>query len=129
MDEVLGARDRRHVRGHLLLGRPDVRLVLVLAGRSLDAPVLLHRDRRAVGLLAAVLLAQARRREKWCRQGTGGAGRRARRGRRPVRAAASVAVGAPDAEGPFERILLASEGRAIPDAAVTRVIELASRAG
>ena len=29
------------------------------------------------------------------------------------------------AEGPFERILLASEGRAIPDAAVERVSELA----
>jgi nucleotide-binding universal stress UspA family protein len=35
-------------------------------------------------------------------------------------------VSAP-AEGPFERILLASEGRAIPDAAITRIIELASR--
>ena len=31
----------------------------------------------------------------------------------------------PAAEGPFERILLASEGRPIPDAAIARVIELA----
>src|SRR5581483_12470442 len=29
------------------------------------------------------------------------------------------------AEGPFERILLASEGRPIPDAAIDRVVELA----
>jgi nucleotide-binding universal stress UspA family protein len=35
-----------------------------------------------------------------------------------------------DAEsGPFERILLASEGRQIPDAAVARVLELARRSG
>jgi nucleotide-binding universal stress UspA family protein len=31
----------------------------------------------------------------------------------------------PGAAGPFERILLASEGRPIPDAAIARVIELA----
>ncbi|MGI8507559.1 MAG: universal stress protein [Solirubrobacteraceae bacterium] len=37
------------------------------------------------------------------------------------------AVDAVDAEGRFERILLASEGRAIPDAAIGRVIELARR--
>jgi nucleotide-binding universal stress UspA family protein len=33
------------------------------------------------------------------------------------------------AEGPFERILLASEGRPIPDAAIDRVIELARPGG
>jgi nucleotide-binding universal stress UspA family protein len=33
----------------------------------------------------------------------------------------------PEAEGPFERILLASEGRAIPDAAIARVVALARR--
>ena len=32
-------------------------------------------------------------------------------------------------EGPFERILLASEGRPIPDAAIDRVVELAKRDG
>jgi nucleotide-binding universal stress UspA family protein len=32
-------------------------------------------------------------------------------------------------DGPFERILLASEGRPIPDAAIQRVIELAAPAG
>jgi nucleotide-binding universal stress UspA family protein len=31
------------------------------------------------------------------------------------------------AEGPFERILLATEGRPIPDAAIARVVELARR--
>jgi nucleotide-binding universal stress UspA family protein len=33
------------------------------------------------------------------------------------------------AEGPFERILLASEGRPIPDAAIDRVVELARSGG
>jgi nucleotide-binding universal stress UspA family protein len=33
------------------------------------------------------------------------------------------------AEGPFERILLASEGRPIPDAAIDRVVELARPRG
>jgi nucleotide-binding universal stress UspA family protein len=33
------------------------------------------------------------------------------------------------AEGPFERILLASEGRPIPDAAIDRVVELARPGG
>jgi nucleotide-binding universal stress UspA family protein len=45
-------------------------------------------------------------------------------------AAASVLVSAPEEPaGPFERILLASEGRPIPDAAVARVVELASGSG
>ncbi len=35
----------------------------------------------------------------------------------------------PAEAGPFERILLASEGRPIPDAAIARVIELAQPAG
>jgi nucleotide-binding universal stress UspA family protein len=35
----------------------------------------------------------------------------------------------PNANGPFERILLASEGRPIPDAAIARVAELAARSG
>jgi nucleotide-binding universal stress UspA family protein len=35
---------------------------------------------------------------------------------------------APGTDGPFERILLASEGRVIPDAAIARVIELARQA-
>jgi nucleotide-binding universal stress UspA family protein len=34
---------------------------------------------------------------------------------------------APGPEGPFERILLATEGRPIPDAAIARVIQLANR--
>jgi nucleotide-binding universal stress UspA family protein len=33
----------------------------------------------------------------------------------------------PGPEGPFERILLATEGRPIPDAAIARVIQLANR--
>jgi nucleotide-binding universal stress UspA family protein len=37
-------------------------------------------------------------------------------------------VSRPEADGPFERILLASEGRPIPDAAIARVVELARRA-
>jgi nucleotide-binding universal stress UspA family protein len=41
--------------------------------------------------------------------------------------AASVSLSAPEDEGPFERILLASEGRPIPDAAIARVVELARR--
>jgi nucleotide-binding universal stress UspA family protein len=41
-----------------------------------------------------------------------------------------VLVSEPDeAAGTFARILLASEGRPIPDAAITRVLELASRSG
>jgi nucleotide-binding universal stress UspA family protein len=40
-------------------------------------------------------------------------------------APAAAPVSRPGAEGPFERILLASEGRAIPDAAIARVVELA----
>jgi nucleotide-binding universal stress UspA family protein len=45
--------------------------------------------------------------------------------------AASVAlpIDGIGAEGPFTRILLASEGRAFPDAAIERVIELAGRSG
>jgi nucleotide-binding universal stress UspA family protein len=44
--------------------------------------------------------------------------------------AASVVVGvAEDPAGSFNRILLASEGRVIPDAAIARVVELASRSG
>ncbi len=35
----------------------------------------------------------------------------------------------PDTEGPFERILLATEGRPIPDAAIARVVALASKPG
>jgi nucleotide-binding universal stress UspA family protein len=48
-----------------------------------------------------------------------------------VSAAARVKERRPpaSAEGPFERILLASEGRPIPDAAVDRVVELARPAG
>jgi nucleotide-binding universal stress UspA family protein len=43
--------------------------------------------------------------------------------------AASVAApgDAPGAEGPFTRILLASEGRVFPDTAIARVVELARR--
>ena len=37
-------------------------------------------------------------------------------------------VSLPESDGPFERILLASEGRPIPDAAIARVVELARRA-
>ena len=44
-----------------------------------------------------------------------------------VRAAQRVSE--PDAQGPFARILLASEGRPIPDAAIARVVELAARSG
>jgi nucleotide-binding universal stress UspA family protein len=44
-------------------------------------------------------------------------------------ATASASRGALEAEGPFERILLASEGREISDAAVARVVELARRSG
>jgi nucleotide-binding universal stress UspA family protein len=39
--------------------------------------------------------------------------------------AAAALEDAPGSDGPFERILLASEGRAIPNAAIARVIELA----
>jgi nucleotide-binding universal stress UspA family protein len=41
--------------------------------------------------------------------------------------AAPAFQSAPETEGPFERILLASEGRPIPDAAITCVVELARR--
>jgi nucleotide-binding universal stress UspA family protein len=44
-------------------------------------------------------------------------------------AAAPVAAGAPTAESVFDRILLASEGREIPDEAIARVVELADRSG
>jgi nucleotide-binding universal stress UspA family protein len=42
---------------------------------------------------------------------------------------ASATEWALDSEGPFERILLASEGRPISDAAIARVIELVRRSG
>jgi nucleotide-binding universal stress UspA family protein len=35
----------------------------------------------------------------------------------------------PETSGPFQRILLASEGRAINDAAIARTVELATRSG
>jgi nucleotide-binding universal stress UspA family protein len=38
-------------------------------------------------------------------------------------------VTTPDTEGPFKRILLATEGRPIPDAAIARVVQLASKSG
>jgi nucleotide-binding universal stress UspA family protein len=44
-------------------------------------------------------------------------------------AQAAARATAPEATGPFERILLASEGRPIPDAAIARVVELARRSG
>ncbi len=44
-----------------------------------------------------------------------------------IEAPDALPVGRPGPEGPFERILLASEGRPIPDAAIARVIELARR--
>ncbi len=45
-------------------------------------------------------------------------------------AQAAVSVSKPEAhEGPFERILLASEGRPISNAAIARVTELARRSG
>jgi nucleotide-binding universal stress UspA family protein len=44
-------------------------------------------------------------------------------------ARAATRVSEAPAQGPFERILLASEGRAIPDVAIARVAELASRSG
>jgi amino acid transporter len=62
VDEVRGAGARRGLLSHLLLRRADVRVVLVLAGRTLDAPVLLHRDRGCARLPAAVLVPQALRR-------------------------------------------------------------------
>jgi nucleotide-binding universal stress UspA family protein len=47
-----------------------------------------------------------------------------------VRAAQSAAaVNQPGADGPYERILLASEGRPIPEAAIARVLELAAKSG
>jgi nucleotide-binding universal stress UspA family protein len=46
-----------------------------------------------------------------------------------IAAPANDPVAAADAEGPFERILLASEGRVIPDAAIARAIELATKSG
>jgi nucleotide-binding universal stress UspA family protein len=42
---------------------------------------------------------------------------------------AATRVSELEAEGPFERILLATEGRPIPDAAVARVLALASKSG
>ncbi|HSZ05469.1 MAG TPA: universal stress protein [Solirubrobacteraceae bacterium] len=42
-------------------------------------------------------------------------------------AAAPAVVGAGTAESVFDRILLASEGREIPDSAIARVVELADR--
>jgi nucleotide-binding universal stress UspA family protein len=44
-------------------------------------------------------------------------------------APAATRVSEPEAQGPFQRILLASEGRRIPDAAITRVVELTARSG
>ena len=38
-------------------------------------------------------------------------------------------VAEPDTDGPFERILLATEGRQISDAAIARVVALARRSG
>lgn len=38
-------------------------------------------------------------------------------------------VTTPETEGPFERILLATEGRPIPEAAIARVVGLASKSG
>lgn len=38
-------------------------------------------------------------------------------------------VTTPETEGSFERILLATEGRPIPDAAIARVVALASKSG
>lgn len=44
-------------------------------------------------------------------------------------APAATRVSEPEAQGPFQRILLASEGRPIPDAAIARVVELTARSG
>jgi nucleotide-binding universal stress UspA family protein len=41
----------------------------------------------------------------------------------------AMAVAQPDSDGPFERILLATEGRQISDAAIARVVGLARRSG
>jgi nucleotide-binding universal stress UspA family protein len=38
-------------------------------------------------------------------------------------------VTTPETEGPFKRILLATEGRPIPDAAIARVVQLATKSG
>jgi nucleotide-binding universal stress UspA family protein len=46
-----------------------------------------------------------------------------------VRAVAAAELSVAEAAGPFERILLASEGRAIPEAAIARVLEVADRSG
>jgi nucleotide-binding universal stress UspA family protein len=46
-----------------------------------------------------------------------------------VASAQAQTLTTPDTEGPFERILLATEGRPIPDAAIARVVALASRSG
>jgi nucleotide-binding universal stress UspA family protein len=46
-----------------------------------------------------------------------------------VTAAATVPAPAARAEGPFDRILLATEGRAIPDAAIARAVALAKQSG
>jgi nucleotide-binding universal stress UspA family protein len=43
--------------------------------------------------------------------------------------ARAPAVSEPDIPGPFERILLATEGRPFPDAAIARVIQLARTSG
>ena len=46
-----------------------------------------------------------------------------------VAPAGTQTVSTPQIEGPFERILLATEGRPIPDAAIARVVGLASKSG
>jgi nucleotide-binding universal stress UspA family protein len=74
-------------------------------------------------------MAQARRRKER------GGGRDIVGDRRPGQrqsvtpASMTAPVDAAGAEGPFERILLASEGRPIPDAAIERVVQLARRSG
>ena len=149
VDEVRRARDRRDLRDHLLLRRPRVRKLYVQRRGTQDAPVLLHRDRDAAVLPGVLLVAQVRRGQEVPSTPRRPQARRRRR--------FPPLLTAPAREGPvhergrfvsalaravrdypmtdttdtdqYERILLASEGRPIPIAAIERTIELAKRSG
>ena len=115
---------RAAVRRHLLLRRPDLRQLRLQRGGHHDASVLLHRMGRAPALPAAVLVPQTRRGQARVAGRSGAAAPGGRRGGRGLSAAAPVAEPTPG-QARFRRILLASEGRPIPPAAVARVVELA----
>ena len=133
VDEVRGAGHRRGLRDHLLLRRSHVRGLFLQRSRPDDAALLLHRLGGAALLPGLLLVSQARGGQAACdrrRSGRHPAGRDDdrchQRGSRSLSLTAAAVNGSEPAQRQrFDRILLASEGREISNAAIRRVIELA----